>query len=151
MQQAEDKTERWQEAPPTAKTLLWDEMVQIHLLRIHSPAVYESPRTRGNRCCSTACQRRNCVKLTCGRARGNIYFQKPWNLGSRQDPISPAVWCGNCTVMAFYVAVLRWLIIYTLHTPSTCYSTLGKLMACSKTWWEIVALKEQILKLRVEK
>lgn len=40
------------------------------------------------------------------------------NLGSRQDPISPAVRCGNCTVMAFYVTVLRWLIICTLHTPS---------------------------------
>lgn len=69
---------------------------------------------------------------TCGRARGNVYFQKSWNLSSRQDPISPAVWCGNCTVMAFYVAVLRWLIIYTLHTPSPCYSKFSKLMTCSK-------------------
>lgn len=69
---------------------------------------------------------------TCGGARGNVYFQKPWNLTSRQDPISPAVWCGNCTVMAFYVAVLRWLIIYTLHTQSPCYSNFCKLMTCSK-------------------
>lgn len=30
--------------------------------------------------------------------------------------------------MAFYVAVLRWLIIYTLHSPSPCYSSSGKLM-----------------------
>lgn len=45
---------------------------------------------------------------------------------------SPAVRRGNCTVMAFYVAALRWLIIYTLHTPSPCFSNLSKLMACSE-------------------
>lgn len=87
---------------------------------------------------------------TCGRAGGNVYFQKPWNLSSRQDPISPAVWCSNCTVMAFYVAALRWLIIYTLHTPSPCYSNLSKLMTCSKHDGKLWASEEQILKLRKE-
>lgn len=54
--------------------------------------------------------------------RGKLYFRKPWNLASHQDPVSAAVCWSNCTVMAFYVALLRWLIIYTLHTLSSCSS-----------------------------
>lgn len=94
---------------------------------------------RQNRCkswISSVCQKSNrMTPPTCervGGVGGYVYFQKPWNLSSRQDPISPAVWCGNCTVMAFYVAALRWLIIYTLHTPSPCYSNFTKLMTCSE-------------------
>lgn len=67
------------------------------------------------------------VTPTCVGAR-KVYFQKPWNLTSHHDPVSAAVWCSNCTVMAFYVALLRWLIIYTLHTPSSCSSDFSKLM-----------------------
>lgn len=48
------------------------------------------------------------------------------------------IWCGNCTVMAFYVADLRWLITYRLHTQSACWFNFSELMTRSKnTRWNI--------------
>lgn len=102
---------------------IFNQIEQICLLGFTIHDVYKSPKTwHKNRKSWTSR----------GRLGGNVYFQKLWNLSSRQHPISPAVWCGNCTVMAFYVAVLRWLIIYTLHTPSPCFSNFSKLMTYSK-------------------
>lgn len=115
---------------------LFDQIVQIHLSEFTSLLFTSHLRpdikTEEIALHFDSMSEKQLCHPTCGRARGNVYFQKPWNLGSRQEPISPAVCSGNCTVMAFYVAVLRWLIIYTLHTPSPCYSNFSKLMTCSK-------------------
>lgn len=70
----------------------------------------------------TACQEKPSVSSRHVSERGKVYFRKPRNLASHRDPVSAAVWWSNCTVMAFYVVLLRWLIIYTLHTLSSCSS-----------------------------